>query len=193
MGKFSRAPKNRIYIEGDQADIRAFLEEVKWEDKIFDFNRIIAMPELLKHTGAGHRTIDGQKVAAWFIIKPAKYDPPQEEEVARLFTPEEEAELKAIGHPDWYSWSVQNWGTKWNACSAEIDDNSEHGSAEITFETAWSAPVPVLCKMVEMFPKLTFRCEWRHDDESPYPHSLDDEPDPTPVLNAIVKAAGGAA
>ena len=181
---------NRIYIEGEQANIRAFLETVKWEDELFDFNRIIPMPELLKHTGSGNNTVEGKKVTSWYVIQPSTKESPEQ---VRLFTEQEETELKAIGHSDWYSWSVQNWGTKWNACRAEIDDNSEHGYTEITIETAWSAPVPVLQKMVEMFPRLTFRCEWRDEDESPYPHSLDDESDPTPVLSAIVKAAGGAA
>jgi hypothetical protein len=182
---------NRIYIEGDQADIRAFLEEVKWEDKIFDFNRIIPMPELLKHTGSGMCEIDGKKVKTWYIVKHAKYDPPQEEEVARLFTPEEHAQLKIIGHCDWYSWSVANWGTKWNACHVEIDDASiKYGCIEITFETAWSAPTPVLIKMREMFPALTFDCRWRHEDESPYPHSLDEEDGET--IGAILAKAGAA-
>jgi hypothetical protein len=183
---------SRIYVEGEAADIRAFLEAVKWEDELFDFNCIIPMPEILKHTGSGPREIDGKEVESWYIVKHAKYDPPPEPEVVRLFTPEEEAELKVIGHRDWYSWSVQNWGTKWNACRTEIDDNSDHGYAEITFETAWDAPVPVFQKMVTMFSALTFNCQWRHEDESPYPHSLD-EPHPTAALALIAKALGGAA
>ncbi len=159
---------NRIYVEGEQADIRAFLEAVKWEDELFDFNRIIPMPELLKHTASGCTTIDGKKVNSWYVIKPCLKDSPAQE---RLFTPEEEAELASIGHRDWYSWSVQNWGTKWNACRVEIDDASiEHSYLEILFETAWSAPVPVFHKMVEMFPKLTFNCRWRYEDDDPYPH-----------------------
>lgn len=182
---------NRIYIEGDHADIKAFLEAVKWEDELFDFNRIIPRPEILNHTGSGMREIDGKKVDSWYIIKPWHDDFPGQKEEVRLFTPEEEAELQAIGHRDWYSWSIQNWGTKWNACHVEIEDSSEHGYLEITFNTAWSAPVPVLRKMVEMFPKLSFTCEWRYEDDSPYPHSLDDEPDPAiaEILNAMVGAA----
>ncbi len=43
---------NSIRIDGTETDIRAFLETVKWEDEIFDFNRIVPMPELLKHTGS---------------------------------------------------------------------------------------------------------------------------------------------
>jgi len=88
---------NRIYVEGEPADIRAFLEAVKWEDELFDFNRIIPRPEILNHTGSGIREIDGKKVESWYIVKHEKYDPPQEQEIVRLFTPEEEAELKAIG------------------------------------------------------------------------------------------------
>jgi hypothetical protein len=180
---------NHLYIEGDQADIRAFLEAVKWEDELFDFNRIIPMPELLKHTGSGGRTIEGKQVASWYNVKPWNPQRPEEEEQVRLFTPEEEAELTAIGHRNWYSWANANWGTKWNASRPEIEDSSiEHGYIEITFNTAWDAPIPVLQKMVEMFPKLTFDCRWRHEDEDSYPHSLDDCQDST--VAAIIAKAG---
>jgi hypothetical protein len=183
---------NRIYIEGDRADIRAFLEAVKREDELFDFNRIIPRPEILDHTGSGHCEIDGKKVESWYIVKSRDSTKPEDTEEVQLFTPEEETELKAMGHRDWYSWSVERWGTKWNACRVEIDDASiECGSIEITFETAWSAPEPVLRKMVEMFPKLTFRCEWRHDDENPYPHSLDECTDDS-LAELLTDTAGGA-
>jgi hypothetical protein len=165
----------RITVEGDQADIRSFLEAVKWEDQLFDFNRLIPMPEILKHTGSGGRTIDGKDVSSWYIIAPQTPDSPEK---VRLFTPEEEADLAAIGHRDWYNWSCANWNTKWNACQVAIDDGSiEFGNIEITFDTAWDAPVPVLRKMVKMFPKLTFDCRWRHEDDDPYPNSLDFEED----------------
>ena len=163
---------NRIRIEGESAEIRKLLKAMKWEDELFDFNRLIPMPELLRNTGSGHSTIEGKKVEAWYIVERDEHG---FEKKARLFTPEEEAELAKIGHPDWYSWSIQNWGTKWNACRVEVDDaNVEYGYAEITFETAWCAPMPVLLKMRETFPTLRFHCEWRDEDESPYPHSLDD-------------------
>ncbi|HEX3747652.1 MAG TPA: hypothetical protein VHW09_27140 [Bryobacteraceae bacterium] len=177
---------NRIYIEGERADIRAFLKAVKWEDELFDFNRIAPMPEILKHTASGHTTINGVAVKSWYVVKEWEKDSPEQ---TRLFTAEEEAELAAIGHRDWYSWSIQNWGTKWNACSVDIDDASvEYGYTEITFNTAWDAPIPLLHKMVEMFPKLTFDCRWRHEDDSPYPHSLDDHRDNS--VSAILALAG---
>lgn len=165
---------NRICVEGEPADIRAFLEAVKWEDELFDFNRIIPMPELLKHTGSGSTDIDGKKADSWYIVRRWNPNTPNEPEQTRLFTPEEENELAAIGHRDWYGWSIAHWGTKWNACHVEVYDSSiEQGSVEIIFDTAWDAPVPMLRKMVEMFPKLTFDCRWRHEDDDPYPRALD--------------------
>lgn len=41
------------------------------------------------------------------------------------------------GSFDWYSWSVEHWGTKWNACNPEIDIPNKR----IYWETAWS-PTP---------------------------------------------------
>lgn len=37
--------------------------------------------------------------------------------------------------PRWYTWSVENWGTKWNASSTQLLDNEA-----IVFQTAWQEP-----------------------------------------------------
>lgn len=111
--------ENTIRARGTPQELRAFIEAVKWEDKVFDFNRIIPMPELLKHTGKGSRTIDGERVESWYVIDHTEPFPKQEH--VRRFTQDEEALLEAIGHRNWYDWSVDNWGTKWNAGNREID------------------------------------------------------------------------
>lgn len=151
---------NTIRAEGCAADLRAFLETVKWQDEIFDFNRLIPMPELLRHTGTGGCTIDGQQVQDWYIKDPSDAGG------VRLFTDAEEAELKEIGHRSWYDWSVENWGTKWNACHTEIAENCiDEGYIEIRFDTAWSAPMPIFHEMFEMFPRLSFTCFWQDECE----------------------------
>ncbi len=49
---------------------------------------------------------------------------------------------QAHGHASWYTWSIRNWGTKWNAYGAQIleqtDDRLLFG-----FDTAWSPPTPI--------------------------------------------------
>jgi hypothetical protein len=46
--------------------------------------------------------------------------------------------------PNWYSWRVENWGTKWDVSSEGLEfiDNGD-GTAELTgwFESAWAPPI----------------------------------------------------
>jgi len=51
------------------------------------------------------------------------------------------------GAPDWYSWSVSNWGTKWNADA----NNWRREGDTITFscETAWAPPTNLYHWMFE--------------------------------------------
>lgn len=69
----------------------------------------------------------------------------------------------------------------------------DHKYLEILFETAWSAPVPILLKICEMFPKLTFDCRWRYEDEDPYPNSLEDYYDTSEEVEVDKTAKAGAA
>lgn len=62
------------------------------------------------------------------------------------------------GYPSWYEWNCDNWGTKWNAYEIERNDN------EIEFETAWSAPHPIVEKLASFFPEVTFEHMWADED-----------------------------
>lgn len=57
--------------------------------------------------------------------------------------------ISRFGHPTWYDWNIKNWGTKWDASSAEL---TQKGKVLIfEFETAWSPPVPVFEYIAEHF------------------------------------------
>ena len=71
-------------------------------------------------------------------------------------------ERKKYGSDNWYDWSRENWGTKWNACRTQI--NFDCGEElEIEFETAWDTPRPIIQKIREMFPKLRFWGGYIHE------------------------------
>ena len=144
---------NTIRAQGAPEDLRAFLAAVNWKDRVFDFNRIIPMPEFLEHTATGRRKIDGEVVEAWYVIDPDELN--RDLERVRCFTPDEEALLQEIGHRDWYDWSVAHWGTKWNACDPQVSNDQIEtlGLVEIDFETAWCEPMPVFLRMFALFPK----------------------------------------
>ena len=50
---------------------------------------------------------------------------------------------------DWYNWRLNNWGTKWDVYETHctrIDANT----LQLYFYTAWSPPIPVFDKLVDM-------------------------------------------
>ena len=71
---------------------------------------------------------------------------------------EGEKSLRALhetGFYNWYDWSVESWGTKWNSYSFHVlHDSPDH--YEFKFDTAWSVPIPVFDKIAELFPSLEF-------------------------------------
>lgn len=58
----------------------------------------------------------------------------------------EECERKGI--PNWYDWSIDNWGTKWDACQMDWS-HGDDGNVTFTFNTAWSPPIPVYEALME--------------------------------------------
>jgi Api92-like protein with ferredoxin domain len=166
---------NTIRVTGDSSAIREFLAFMRGsDDRRFDFNRIIPMPELLRHTGSGFQKFDGIEHRTWYVINPdlALGDPGHEKN-QRPFTPDEKAALAGIGADCWYDWAVKNWGTKWNACNVEIDDISEiDNSVDIGFETAWSAPFPIFQTIGAKFKHLAFGFTWTDEDQPGITHNM---------------------
>lgn len=66
--------------------------------------------------------------------------------------------IDVYGHADWYSWSIDNWGTKWNAYSTEVNEN------EIVFQTAWSCPYEVFVALSQKYPDVEFSIRYADED-----------------------------
>ena len=62
------------------------------------------------------------------------------------------------GATTWYDWSIKNWGTKWNSYSNDIHED------EITFQTAWCFPEPVILELVKKYPDMEFDIAWADED-----------------------------
>ena len=180
--------ENHIEFNGDKQQIDAMINKIK-SDKYgigtIDFKKIITMPETL-NIEAGSRTDHGLKAYREFIevytagrsnkeALKALENIPTESEIAFLcLRPDikrDEWELgntawqniQKSGAPTWYEWSITNWGTKWNAYGYE--EGTDYSACdELTFQTAWSAPHPILRKLSEMFPEIVFKHQWADED-----------------------------
>ena len=69
--------------------------------------------------------------------------------------------IKKYGHKDWYNWSIENWGTKWDAC--EGGTNVCDYEVNASFDTAWAPPTPWLEKVSVKYKKLRFELEYTEE------------------------------
>ena len=65
----------------------------------------------------------------------------------------------------WYDWRLQNWDTKWDAGDVNIEEQTwedELESFQATFNTAWSPPEAVCCRLRDLFPNVSI--SWFYDE-----------------------------
>jgi len=183
---------HRVVVTGNDADIRAFTDrciittrhdatehQPERQERNFDFNSLIPMPEELRNVSAGstmewglmligrpdlarsYYTIDQMLQFPW--VKDAGVATP--DELRALLVDKHpkiiaEGEAAAARHDkygalSWYDWSIENWGTKWNSYDYNVVSD-EPGRLEFTFDTAWSTPDPIWTKLAADFPGLLF-------------------------------------
>lgn len=59
----------------------------------------------------------------------------------------------------WYDWSINNWGTKWDAYNSFIDSQYR-----ITFDTAWSGVPKLMGLLSQKFPGVIFDYKYADED-----------------------------
>ena len=156
--------RNHITFEGDKDEINLMLNFVKNEDGDFDFNKIIPMPKLLA-IEEGSRTYEGlNKYRAYIELlnnggDTSEYLKFKEEHPDVWFLGiAAYNNIERYGYCSWYSWCIDKWGTKWNACDSYV------GRDYIEFDTAWSAPMPVIVALSKKFSGITFTMKYADED-----------------------------
>ena len=136
------------------------LEAIKSEYSPVDFNKILPMPTELKGTCSPAHIVSEQDYEA--EVQKAK-DLAAKNPFFGLSLPLTQKlhdELIAkYGHAEWYGWSCKNWGTKWNAYSIRTKRGGK-----ISFQTAWSTPVPVIKALSRTFPDVEICVEFADED-----------------------------
>ena len=170
-----------------QAEIENFLYAIAGvegdETLDIDFERIVPMPECLSNASC-----DGEdKNALYYYLMTTGnegmvdklFDFPQfySMDEYKSKTEKELCDYKVLGEKlfnialqygaiDWYDWRIRNWGTKWNAYETDIE-NYLDGNVALYFQTANQGVIPVIEKLVEMFPNLEFDYMYA-DEDFPY-------------------------
>ena len=154
--------KNKLTINNRVDEIFSF---IKCKDTIFDFNKIIPMPESL-HIEDSSTGDEGMKYLYLKATSFLKYEIQEIEDRLKQRGQFDSAielgkkylfNIANTGHKTWYDWSSENWGTNWNACEPTILENC------IIFDTAWNGIVKLIEKLSKYFPDVTF--EYKYSDE----------------------------
>ena len=180
---------NILTVSGEAVDIDALLDLLVTSEggspKV-DFNRVVPMAESLQvESGSlGERAYEllYSEGDEWKWMLSYQWVPDGVETREQLIEFMEKKHLldRELGkvyrdnkqkydHTTWYSWCVENWGTKWNAYGDIEVDRKDEDFVEIRFETAWSPPVPVYATLAEKFPDLNIAAYW--SDEGSYGRS----------------------
>lgn len=172
---------NKLSFEGDSSSIEDVMKSISTEKEIIDFDKIIPMPKSLRIENSSS-TDESFAVALYLDLKDEveinkrinwlnKNDPPSIDDYIKKVVGNRDLDdflrpgriaienIKLYGHKDWYSWSIENWGTKWNVSGAYLNH-----LGEIVFETAWSTPFTVVFELSIQFPEILFKTKFA--DES---------------------------
>ena len=108
---------NSITVKGDVESINKFEKFLDEKNGKEWFDFILPCPEELKNTEAS-------------------FHKPSNEEL-----------VKKYGHSDWYSWSLEKWGCKWN-CDAQ-DWERDDDTITFWFDSPWGPPITLYEEMEE--------------------------------------------
>lgn len=119
--------KNILIVNGDKTLIEGLIRHVTGEEGNFDFNTMIPYPERFRKMDDACREADraGTRLPG----------------------------IKDGYNSGGYEWCIEHWGTKWNACTAEVFQSSL--GTMFIFETAWGPPILVIEEIARRFPKLS--------------------------------------
>ena len=57
-------------------------------------------------------------------------------------------EEEKYGDNNWYRWSIDNWGTKWNSVDTTVEENGS--TLSYNFMTAWDCPRQIVDALMRM-------------------------------------------
>jgi hypothetical protein len=123
---------NNLFIKGPKKDLQKIV------DTGFSLQKLLPCPKELLDTVSGTMGTGASRKAHELQMK---------------------NNILKYGYKDWYSWSVSNWGTKWDV-GPVADLQFEKNGLYINFESAWGPPEQAIRNLSEKFPKCYFNLEY---------------------------------
>jgi len=157
---------NILHVHGDNPEEVFDFIRGEEDGQLFDFNKVIERPECLDISAVSVFAVDpveNERLMRHYCEQ-NNWGLTEEQLQERIAKDNKQIaiylkNIEETGYRSWYDWSIDNWGTKWNACDAR-----DNGGDSIIFDTAWATPEPVIKTLSEKFPEYTFEVEYADED-----------------------------
>lgn len=156
---------NSLYVHGNEADLRAFMDKASKPYTTYHKGKFVGSSY---DADAVDVSVHKSPISFMNFTSPEDLDTyystssVKPEGYEEMTLDEKLAYSLQFSSDGWYDWNVREWGTKWDACDATIeDDDPSTGMISYRFSTAWSPAEGAYRKMVEQHPTLefSFHCE----------------------------------
>lgn len=159
--------KNIISISGSKESIARCSEQI-FKGGEFSFENIKPMPEELdvESGSLSYTAMD------WMKAGKLRREDIENDIAERYHIDANEAKARLqryadnvakYGHPTWYEWHCENWGTKWDAYDVEILEQKDDFIQFNAF-TAWSTPLAAINTLAKQYPDLEIEVEFADEN-----------------------------
>ena len=152
---------NKLKFIGDDEEIKKALAFISSDKGPLDLNKIKAMPDELQVSNSNGFDVLYLISGQVYEGKSSNIDEIQKR-FCKLSLDEQTItinqalkyfwNIEKYGHPTWYEWRIENWGTKWNVSDSEIDPKDNNA---IFFDAANAPAMDAMIELSRLFPKLT--------------------------------------
>ena len=164
--------QNTLKVMGDASEMKRFKEigikpDTETNEPVWVMSRYFPTPEpLLRTISPSSSALGKQFTNEWEILNAQRQLAEGKTDVVvpegipcANNSPEACAKLKSeYGTDEWYTWNVNNWGTKWDCDTRDTGiDTNEDTVLQVSFDSAWSPPTSWLQKVQQDFPTLKFK------------------------------------
>lgn len=124
-----------MLVAGNKRDVKRLIKDMRGENKgEYDLNKLVPLdPRANVERTSVTKDKDGNDVVTTYSV---------------FAMPEPDGF-------DGYSHAIERWGTKWGACSVEVDDEDAY-PLHVRFESAWSPATKLIQEVSLLYPSLVF-------------------------------------
>ena len=127
------------------------------------YNSFFPMPEILQGTQSPDISVEKlileynekTNLKAMGLTEIIKSNHPLYSGVAEQALKNQQAYI-ATGYTNWYNWSIDNWGVKWDASALKVKELSDFNTVIYSFNSPWDTPEHFVIELSKLYPDACF-------------------------------------